>query len=159
MAVERCYRQCKRGPQAMCHLKSTSSRRSIDNWGSSSAGVGINLPAIIIIQVSSVSRSAMGPLSQLARSHAGSAHGGRHCKRKLRAVQCRRCQELSNGSMVQGVADLWGRDAAGQDNRLVSPEQLRTQLAMVRLHRSPLAQYGHSTSACYCSITAEPSVV
>ena len=40
--------------------------------------------------------------------------------------------------MVQGVADLWGRDAAGQDDRLVSPEQLRTQLARVSLHRSPL---------------------
>ena len=42
----------------------------------------------------------------------------------------RRCQDLSNGSMVQGVADLWGRDAASADEqRLVSPEQLRTQLA------------------------------
>ena len=40
--------------------------------------------------------------------------------------------------MVQGVADLWGRDAAGQDNPLVSPEQLRTQLARVGLHRSLL---------------------
>ena len=40
--------------------------------------------------------------------------------------------------MVQGVADLWGRDAAGHDNCLVSPEQLRTQLARVGLHRSLL---------------------
>ena len=40
--------------------------------------------------------------------------------------------------MVQGVADLWGRDAAGQDNRLVSPDQLRTQLARVGLHPCPL---------------------
>ena len=45
----------------------------------------------------------------------------------------RRCQELSNGSMVQGVADLWGRDVASEGKNLVSPEQLRTQLARVRM--------------------------
>ncbi len=45
----------------------------------------------------------------------------------------RRCQELSNGSMVQGVADLWGRDDASEGKDLVSPEQLRTQLARVRM--------------------------
>ena len=45
----------------------------------------------------------------------------------------RRCQELSNGSMVQGVADLWGRDVASEGKSLVSPEQLRTQLARVRM--------------------------
>ncbi|CAK0756494.1 hypothetical protein CVIRNUC_002460 [Coccomyxa viridis] len=56
--------------------------------------------------------------------------------RQLGQLICRRCQELSNGSMVQGVADLWGRDAAGQDDRLVSPEQLRTQLARVREKRA-----------------------
>lgn len=33
--------------------------------------------------------------------------------------------------MVPGVADLWGRDGAAEGGRLVSPEQLRTQLAMV----------------------------
>ena len=46
MDVERCYRQCKRRPQAMCHLRSTSSRRGIDSWGSSSAG-GEDPPALI----------------------------------------------------------------------------------------------------------------
>jgi len=38
---------------------------------------------------------------------------------------------LSNGAMVPGVADLWGRDSKEQLRTLVSPEQLRTQLTQV----------------------------
>ena len=48
----------------------------------------------------------------------------------------RRCQELSNGAMVPGVADLWGRDAPGDARRLVSPEQLRRQLGRVQQQRA-----------------------
>ncbi len=47
----------------------------------------------------------------------------------------RRCQDLSNGAMVPGVADVWGRDSEEDLKVLVSPEQLRTQLARVKLTR------------------------
>lgn len=64
------------------------------------------------------------------------------------SAACRRCQELSNGSMVQGVADLWGRDADTEELRLVSPEQLRTQLAQVRNPLLPLRSIHRLHSTC-----------
>ncbi|KAK9916297.1 hypothetical protein WJX75_001022 [Coccomyxa subellipsoidea] len=56
--------------------------------------------------------------------------------RQLGTLVCRRCQELSNGAMVPGVADVWGRDSEERLKMLVSPEQLRTQLARVREQRA-----------------------
>ncbi|CAL8466555.1 g6091 [Coccomyxa elongata] len=56
--------------------------------------------------------------------------------RQLGTIVCRRCQELSNGAMVPGVADLWGRDSDEGVKTLVSPDQLRTQLARVREERA-----------------------
>ena len=53
----------------------------------------------------------------------------------LKSVSVRRCQDLSNGAMVPGVADVWGRDSEEDLKVLVSPEQLRTQLARVKLTR------------------------
>ena len=57
--------------------------------------------------------------------------------------------------MVQGVADLWGRDAAGQDDRLVSPEQLRTQLARVGLHPSRLLDMATAPVAIAASLLSQ----
>ncbi|BDA41159.1 probable nitric oxide-associated protein 1 at N-terminal half [Coccomyxa sp. Obi] len=56
--------------------------------------------------------------------------------RQLGTLVCRRCQELSNGAMVPGVADLWGRDPDERVRTLVLPDQLRTQLARVREERA-----------------------
>ncbi|EIE26295.1 hypothetical protein COCSUDRAFT_26953 [Coccomyxa subellipsoidea C-169] len=56
--------------------------------------------------------------------------------RQLGTLVCRRCQDLSNGAMVPGVADVWGRDSEEDLKVLVSPEQLRTQLARVREERA-----------------------
>ncbi len=67
---------------------------------------------------------------------------------------CRRCQELSNGSMVQGVADLWGRDGDNEERRLVSPEQLRTQLAQVQLPSSPTQSANMYTPVRPCPASA-----
>ena len=64
------------------------------------------------------------------------------------SAACRRCQELSNGTMVQGVADLWGRDADAAQLRLVSPEQLRTQLAQVGRQLLPLPSIHRLHAAC-----------
>ena len=86
---------------------------SISNAGGTSARTSMQLPVL------GVSRGALQGQSVHTR-------GG----------LCRRCQELSNGALVPGVADLWGRDAPGDARRLVSPEQLRSQLARVREQRA-----------------------
>ena len=74
--------------------------------------------------------------------------------RQLDQLLCRRCQELSNGAMIPAVADFAQRvgaaaeaAAAGAEGggsggrgwegkRLVQPEELRAQLAMVKGQRA-----------------------
>ena len=64
--------------------------------------------------------------------------------------------------MVQGVADLWGRDADGEEQRLVSPEQLRTQLAQACKLFSTDSVYRAWLHASLCprsAACAQPMVV